>query len=53
MNPQTIPMIRKPQFKLNWKYALGEIALIFIGISLAIAVQNWNEEIRENIQLKG
>lgn len=46
-------MIRKPQFKLNWKYALGEIALIFIGISLAIAVQNWNEERRENIQLKG
>lgn len=37
-------MIRKPNFKLNWKYALGEIALIFIGISLAIAFQNWNEE---------
>lgn len=36
-------MIRKPNFKLNWKYALGEIALIFIGISLAIAFQNWNE----------
>ena len=37
-------MIRKPNFKLNWKYALGEVALIFIGISLAIAFQNWNEE---------
>lgn len=36
-------MIRKPNFKLNWKYAFGEIALIFIGISLAIAFQNWNE----------
>lgn len=46
-------MIRKPNFKLNWKYALGEIALIFIGISLAIAVQNWNEERKENIQLRG
>ena len=35
-------MIRKPNFKLNWKYALGELALIFLGISLAIAFQNWN-----------
>ena len=28
---------------INWKYALGEILLIFIGITLAIAFQNWNE----------
>lgn len=42
-------MIRKPNFKLNWKYALGEIALIFIGISLAIAFQNWNDK---RIELK-
>lgn len=37
-------MIRKPNFKLNWKYALGEVALIFIGISLAIGFQNFNED---------
>ena len=37
-------MIRKPNFKLNWKYALGEIVLIFIGISLAIWFNNFNEE---------
>ena len=37
-------MIRKLNFKLNWKYALGEVALIFLGISLAIAFQNWNED---------
>ena len=37
-------MIRKPNFKLNWKYALGEVLLIFIGISLAVAFQNWNEQ---------
>jgi hypothetical protein len=36
-------MIRKPNFKLNWKYAIGEIALIFIGITAAIAFQNWND----------
>lgn len=37
-------MIRKPNFKLNWKYALGELVLIFLGISLAITFQNWNDE---------
>jgi hypothetical protein len=29
--------------KINWKYAFGEILLIFIGITLAITFQNWNE----------
>lgn len=37
-------MIRKPNFKLNWKYALGELVLIFLGISLAITFQNWNDQ---------
>ncbi len=37
-------MIRKPNFKLNWKYALGEILLIFIGITSAIWFNNWNEQ---------
>ena len=27
---------------VNWKYALGEIALLFIGINLAIWFNNWN-----------
>jgi len=36
-------MIRKPNFKLGWKYALGEIILIFIGITAAVAFQNWND----------
>ena len=43
-------MIRKPNFKLNWKYALGELVLIFLGISLAIAFQNWNLERLEKIE---
>ena len=29
--------------KINWKYALGELFLIFLGISLAIAFNNWND----------
>lgn len=45
-------MIRKPNFKLNWKYALGEVVLIFIGISLAIAFQNFNKERRDRIEEK-
>ena len=29
--------------KINWQYAIGEIILIFIGITLAIAFNNWND----------
>jgi hypothetical protein len=29
--------------KINWKYALGELFLIFLGISLAIGFNNWND----------
>lgn len=31
------------RLKLNWKYALGEVTLIFLGISLAVAFDNWNQ----------
>lgn len=41
----------KKAFKLNWKYALGEIILIFIGISLAVGFQNWSE-LRKRKQLE-
>lgn len=36
-------MIRKLFRKISWKYALGEILLIFIGITMAIWFNNWNE----------
>ena len=29
--------------KVNWQYAIGEVVLILIGITLAIAFNNWNE----------
>jgi uncharacterized protein DUF6090 len=32
------------KFSPNWKYVVGEIVLIFIGISLAISFQNWNQK---------
>ena len=30
------------KYKFNWKYVIGEILLIFIGINLAIWFNNWN-----------
>ncbi|MEO1030622.1 MAG: DUF6090 family protein [Bacteroidota bacterium] len=33
-------------------YAIGEIVLVMIGILLALQVNNWNEERKQNIQLK-
>lgn len=30
--------------KLNWKYALGEVTLIFLGISLAVAFENFSRQ---------
>lgn len=35
------------------KYALGEIALVVFGILIALAINNWNENRKEDIQLKG
>ena len=37
--------------KVNWKYAIGEVILIFLGITLAIAFDNWNES-RKDEKLK-
>lgn len=34
--------------KLNWKYILGEIILLFVGINLAIGFNNWNSSSRLN-----
>ena len=33
---------------INWRYAIGEVFLIFLGITLAIAFQNWNEQRKLN-----
>ena len=34
-------MIQKLKLKLNWKYALGEVFLIFLGITMAFGLQQW------------
>ncbi len=41
------------KFNLNWKQALAEIALIFVGITLAITFQTWNEQWKDNLLLQG
>ena len=28
----------------NWKYAFGELLLIIVGISLALAIDEWRED---------
>jgi hypothetical protein len=35
-----------------FKYAVGEIFLVVIGILIALQINNWNEERKQNIQLK-
>lgn len=32
----------RKNYKFNWKYVLGEVLLLFVGISLAIWFNNWN-----------
>ena len=41
------------KFSLNWQQALAEIALIFVGITLAVTFQNWNENRKDGILKSG
>ncbi len=38
--------------KLKWKYALGEILIVIIGISIAFALNNWKESSSNKQQKK-
>ena len=42
-------MIRKILGNISWRYAIGEIILIFIGITIAIWFNNWNESKKARI----
>lgn len=37
--------------KINWKYTIGEILIVIIGISIAFGLNNWNEG-RQDQKLK-
>ncbi len=45
-------MPSKTNLKLNWKYALGEVLLIFIGISMAFALQQYANKRNEHKRSK-
>ncbi len=55
-----IPFFRKTRKKLAddnkpmkyMRYAIGEIALVVIGILIALSVNNWNEERKLKIETK-
>ena len=33
---------------INWRYAIGEICIVIIGISIAFMLNNWAENVKEN-----
>ena len=37
-------MIKENKTAKYFKYAIGEIILVVIGILIALAINNWNEE---------
>ncbi|MFD2565754.1 DUF6090 family protein [Pseudotenacibaculum haliotis] len=45
-------LLRENKVSNYMLYAIGEIALVMIGILLALQVNNWNEERKSNKQLK-
>ncbi len=32
------------KFHLNWRYAIGEFAIVVLGVMAALGVENWNSE---------
>ncbi len=34
-------------FKINWRYALGEVLIVILGISIAFALNNWAQSSRD------
>ena len=39
--------------KINWRYAIGELLIVIIGISVAFALNNWSASLKENDLFKG
>lgn len=39
-----MPRLKQLVKKINWKYSIGEVVLIVIGILIALALNNWKEQ---------
>ena len=37
------------KFKLDWKYAIGELFIVVAGVLLALAIDQWNERRLERL----
>jgi hypothetical protein len=45
-------LAKENQFQKYFRYAFGEVALIMIGIFMALQLQNWNEKRKQEKQFK-
>ena len=45
-------LMKKNKTGKYFKYAIGEIVLVVIGILIALQINNWNESRKENVKLK-
>lgn len=43
-------MKKKLKFKVNWRYTIGEILIVIVGITIAFSLNNWKETSNNNIQ---
>ena len=32
------------KFKLDWQYALGELVIVTLGVLVALAINQWNDD---------
>jgi hypothetical protein len=37
------------KFHLNWRYAIGEFAIVVLGVMAALGVENWNSERKDQL----
>ena len=38
------------KFKLEWSYAVGELAIVVVGVLMALAIDQWNDERLERLE---
>ena len=41
------------KFKLDWSYAMGELAIVTVGVLIALGINEWNNEHNQNHLVRG